>query len=75
MATKKTIGLGPYYTNKSIRKKIDKLLHKNSIIQSGLGIDSTKKEKDEAHEKTKEICDNIKSLDNFFAEATFPEFK
>jgi hypothetical protein len=75
MVSKKITDLGRYYSNKSIRKKVDKLLHKNSIIQSNLGIDSTKAEKDEAKAKTKEIYNNIKSLDSVFAKNAFPEYQ
>jgi len=75
MATKKNQSLSPYYTNKKTRSKIDKLLHKNAIIQSNMGLDSTKQDKEKAHGQTENIYKEIKSLDSEFAENSFPEYK
>lgn len=75
MGTKKNRVLSPYFTNKQTRSKIDKLLHKNAILQSNLGIDSTKEDKEKAHGETKEIYNKIKALDTEFAENSFPEYK
>ena len=75
MATKKNPSLSPYFTNKKTRSRIDKLLHKNAILQSNLGIDSTKEDKEQAHGETKEIYNKIKALDSEFAENSFPEYK
>lgn len=66
--------LTPYYSNKEIRKSIDVLLHQNAVVQSSLGIDSTKEEKDIAHEKTKRIKTDIAAMDGVFAEHCFPEY-
>jgi|TARA_R110000744_G_scaffold224555_1_gene343103 hypothetical protein len=66
--------LTPYYSNKEIRKSIDVLLHQNAVVQSSLGIDSTKEEKDEAHKQTKRIKTDIATLDGVFAEHCFPEY-
>jgi len=62
-----------YNSNKKIRKQIDKLLHQNSIVQSSLGTDSTKKEKEEAKEKVIELKKKIYALDENFAESVFLE--
>lgn len=75
MGTKKNRSLSPYFTNKQKRNRIDNLLHKNAILQSNLGIDSTKEEKQEVHDKTKQISDKIASLDAEFAKNTFPEYQ
>lgn len=75
MATKKNHSLSPYYTNKKTRSKIDKLLHENAIVQSNMGLDSTKQEKELADGKTNTIYQKIKSLDSEFAEDSFPEYK
>jgi len=74
MDTTKEVGITPYYSDNNIRKSIDKLLHQNAIIQSSLGIDSTKEEKDIAHEKTKRIKADIAAMDGVFAEHCFPEY-
>lgn len=70
----KEADLTPYYSDINIRKSIDKLLHENAIIQSNLGIESTKKEKDEAKAKTTQIKIDIAALDEVFAEHCFPEY-
>jgi len=70
----KLVDLTPYYSDKDVRKSIDILLHKNAVIQSSLGIDSTKEEKDIAHEKTKRIKIDIAAMDGVFAEHCFPEY-
>lgn len=75
MGTKKNRVLSPYFTNKQTRSRIDKLLHKNAILQSNLGIDSTKEDKEKVHEETKQISDKIASLDAEFAKDTFPEYQ
>lgn len=70
----KQVDLTPYFSDKDVRKLIDILLHKNAVIQSSLGIDSTKEEKDIAHEKTKRIKTDIAAMDGVFAEHCFPEY-
>ena len=74
MDTTKEVGITPYYSDKDVRKSIDILLHKNAVVQSSLGIDSTKEEKDIAHEKTKRIKTDIAAMDGVFAEHCFPEY-
>ena len=66
--------LTPYYYDKRVRKLVDTLLQKNAVIQSNLGIDSTKQEKNEGHRKAKEISKQIKLLDEVFAKSAFPEY-
>lgn len=70
-----TVDFSPYYSSKDIRKKIDKLLHFNAIIQSSLGVDSTNKEKKQAHDATRKIKFEIATMDSVFAEHCFPEYK
>ena len=69
----KQVGLTPYYSDANIRKKIDKLLHNNAVVQSNLGIDSTKEERKNAKKKTNRIKSDIKAMDKIFAEHCFPE--
>ena len=74
MDTKNQAGLTPYFSNLEIRKEIDELLFQNAKVQCNLGIDSTKKEKNEGHRKAKEISKQIKLLDEAFAKSAFPEY-
>jgi len=62
-----------YSTNKKVKEKIDKLLHKNSIIQSNLGSDTTQEEKDIAKEKIKDIAYEIYNICPIFAKENFLE--
>ena len=62
-----------YYSNKKIRAKIDKLLHKNSLIHSELGTDSTQEEKDEALKRTQTIAYEIYEICPAFAISNFLE--
>ena len=64
-----------YYTNSKIKAKIDKLLHKNSIVQSNLGRESTQEDKDLADIKIKEIAHDIHSICPTFAKETFIEIE
>ena len=70
---KKKVDLTPYYTNDIVRKNIDVLLQKNAVVQSNLGIDSTKEERKNAKKETNRIKNNIKTMDKVFAEHCFPE--
>tara|TARA_R100000541_G_scaffold57927_1_gene68468 strand:+ start:185 stop:412 length:228 start_codon:yes stop_codon:yes gene_type:complete len=67
------VNLTPYYCNKETKKLIDKLLHENAIVQSNLGIDSTKQEKEKAHGDSKKISTKIEALDEQLAKSMFPE--
>jgi len=69
----KQVDLTPYYTSIEIRKKIDKLLKENAVVQSNLGIDSTKEERKNAKKETNRIKSDIKTMDKVFAEHCFPE--
>jgi len=73
MAKQKEAHMSPYYENKQIRKKIDVLLHKNAVVQSNLGMDSTKKERTNAKKEINRIKSDIKTMDKVFAEHCFPE--
>ena len=67
--------ISKYKTNKAIRKKIDKLLHKNSIIQSSLGTESTLEEKEIARKATKDIAHSIYEICPIFAKDNFLEIE
>ena len=56
-----------------MRKQIDSLLHDNSVIQSNLGMESTKSERLEAKEKEKVIKEKIGELDEEFSNYVFIE--
>jgi|TARA_B100000768_G_scaffold166672_1_gene170213 hypothetical protein len=73
MDTKIKVGLTPYFSNKEIKKQIDELLHENAVVQSNLGIDSTKQEKEKAHGESTKICIKIEALDEQLAKSMFPE--
>ena len=38
---KTKVEISRYYTNKSIRKRVDKLLEANAILEATLGLDSS----------------------------------
>ena len=67
-------GTSPYYTNKAIKEKIDKLLHQNSIIWSNLGtgspIDYITREKGEAAWSV--LATQIKEMDEVFYNSVCP---
>jgi len=48
------------------RHQIDRILHLQAVINSNLGIDSTKKEKQEAKVKIKKLDRFIKRIDPDF---------
>ena len=67
-------GTSPYYTNKAVKEKIDKLLHQNSIIWSNIG---TKSNVDCATRKAGEkawqaLASKIKDLDERFYNVVCP---
>lgn len=47
-----------------VRCKIDKLLHIDSMLYTNLGINSTKKEKQDVKSKSKKIYTYIKKIDS-----------
>jgi hypothetical protein len=61
-------GTSPYYTNKSVRKKINKLLHENSMIWSNLGTGTNLdfKSRKEGEKQWGRIAKKIKELDQSF---------
>ena len=69
----KQVDLTPYYTSKEIKNKIDKLLQENAVVQSNLGIDSTKEERKNAKKETNRIKSDIKTMDKVFAEHCSPQ--
>jgi len=68
------IGLTPYFLNEEIKKQIDGLRHENAVIQSNLGIDSTKQERKKAHGESTKICIKIEALDYQLAKSMYPEY-
>lgn len=67
-------GTSPYYTNKSVRKKIDKLLHENSKIWSNLGTGTNLdfKSRKEGEKEWGRIAKKIKELDQSFFKIVCP---
>ena len=55
-----------YYQNSETRKQIDDLLHRNAILQSNLGIDSTAEERKSAHDEWMVLAMQIRDLDSKF---------
>lgn len=55
-----------YEQDAETRKQIDELLHKNAILQSNLGLDSTEEEKKAAHDKWMVLAMQIRDLDSKF---------
>jgi hypothetical protein len=73
MKTRKD-GSSPYYTNKSVRAKIDKLLSKNSEIWSNLGTGTPldKGTREEGEKEWGTIAEKIKELDHVFFKRVCP---
>ena len=67
-------GTSPYYTNKNVRKKIDKLLHENSKIWSNLGTGTSLdfKSRKEGEKQWAKIAKKIKELDEMFFKIICP---
>ena len=61
--TKENNHLSKYYTNKSIRKKIDDLLEEHASEQAKLGTDSKQKEIRKVVKEQLRIESDIKKLD------------
>ncbi len=55
-----------YYTDESIREKIDKLLAKNAALEASLGKDSSTKEIVNVKIKQERLFNQIKKLDEIF---------
>ena len=55
-----------YEQDAEIRKQIDDLLHRNAILQSNLGIDSTAEERKSAHDEWMVLAMQIRDLDSKF---------
>lgn len=55
-----------YYQDTETRKQIDELLHRNAILQSNLGMDSTEEEKKTAHDEWMVLAMQIRDLDSKF---------
>jgi hypothetical protein len=70
MRTKENSHLPTYYTNKSIREKIDKCLHQiNANHAQHSGIDSTSEDLVRLNEMNEPLLEKIKELDiEFFKE-------
>ena len=71
MRTKENNHLSKYYTNNSIRTKIDKLLEDHAKHQATLGTDSTQKEIRKVVVEQLRIEKEIKKLDLEYWETVF----
>tara|TARA_R100000664_G_C2706314_1_gene104759 strand:+ start:395 stop:700 length:306 start_codon:yes stop_codon:yes gene_type:complete len=71
---KRKDGTSPYYTNKAVKEKIDKLLHDNSKIWSNLGTGTTldNKSREEGEKSWAKIANKIKELDEMFFNSICP---
>jgi len=64
-----------YYTNKSIRKDIDKLLEDHARLEATLGTDSTRKEVGNVVRAQIKIEKKIKTIDSEYWETVFGVIK
>lgn len=71
MRTKENDYKSKYYTNKTARTKIDKLLERHASLQATLGTDSKQKEIREVVKSQLKIEGQIKDLDQEYYETTF----
>jgi len=56
-----------YETNKAVKKKIDKLLHENHLIQQEIDKNTTREEKKKINELSEVVFLKIKEIEpNFF---------
>lgn len=69
--TKENEHLSRYYTNNSIRERIDKLLEKHASLEATLGIDSTRKEISKVTREQVELEKKIKEIDSEYWESVF----
>ena len=67
-------GTSPYYTNKSVKSKIDKLLNENSIIWSNMetGTPLDLKTREAGEIKWQELALEIKKLDETYFNVICP---
>ena len=75
MRTKENDYKSVYYTNQTIRKKIDKLLEKHASLQATLGLDSKQKQIKEVVRQQLELESKIKELDEEYWSSTFKVLK
>lgn len=63
----RTEELTKYETNKAVRKKIDKLLHENHLIQQEIDMNTTPEEKARINKLSEKVFQKIKEIEpNFF---------
>jgi len=67
-------GTSPYYTNKSVKAKIDKLLNENSIIWSNMGTGTSLdlKTREGGEKKWGQLALKIKELDETYFNVICP---
>jgi len=59
--------LTKYHTNKSVKSRIDKLLHDNHLLQQEICKSTTKEEKEQINKECEKILQKIKDIEpNFF---------
>lgn len=66
MRTKENEHQARYYTNQTIRKKIDRRLHQLAALNAELGTDSTDEERQEIKEEMDAVMTQIKEIDEEF---------
>lgn len=71
MRTKDNDFLPKYYTNKSVREKIDKLLQKHASLEATLGTDSSRKEVGNVVRSQMALEKKIKNIDSDYWDSVF----
>ena len=71
MRTKENDFLPKYYTNKSVREKIDKLLQKHASLEATLGTDSSRKEVGNVVRSQMALEKKIKNIDLDYWKSVF----
>jgi ribosomal protein S2 len=75
MRTKDNEHLPKYFTNKSVREKIDKLLKEHASLEATLGTDSTRKEVGNVVRAQIKLEKKIKTIDSEYWETVFGVIK
>lgn len=71
MRTKENDFLPKYYTNKTVRTKIDKLLQQHASLEATLGKDSSRKEVGNVVRSQMELEKQIKKIDLDYWKSVF----
>ena len=65
--------LSKYYTNESIRKKIDRILHKINAVNATKGTDSTDQERADINAAISSYMGDIAKIDEEFYKELTPD--